>query len=282
MAISYIGGKKKMQTWIVPLIPKDIETYVETFSGQFWIYFGMNLEEYPNLKTIVYNDLNPLNYNLYTCVKDHKKLLEECEKLIVQEKGVQPTNSICEEQFNNFQNELFNSNLIVGSLNYEVAAKYVYVLTQVFSGANPAKSKFIDLKGKYHSKFTSFKNKLKNENWQKMFERINFVENLDFEDVIKKYDSPTSYFYCDPPYYVVGEGNYYSNHDFGRNDHERLANALKGIQGKFSLSYYDFPILSEWFPKDQYRWESKLFAKAAAAKKGKSQNMGEELLILNY
>ena len=282
MAISYIGGKKKMQTWIVPLIPKDIETYVETFSGQFWIYFGMNLEEYPNLKTIVYNDLNPLNYNLYTCVKDHKKLLEECEKLIVQEKGVQPTNSLCEEQFNNFQNELFNSNLIVGSLNYEVAAKYVYVLTQVFSGANPAKSKFIDLKGKYHSKFTSFKNKLKNENWQKMFERINFVENLDFEDVIKKYDSPTSYFYCDPPYYVVGEGNYYSNHDFGRNDHERLANALKGIQGKFSLSYYDFPILSEWFPKDQYRWESKLFAKAAAAKKGKSQNMGEELLVMNY
>ena len=282
MAISYIGGKKKMQTWIVPLIPKDIETYVETFSGQFWIYFGMNLEEYPNLKTIVYNDLNPLNYNLYTCVKDHKKLLEECEKLIVQEKGVQPTNSICEEQFNNFQNELFNSNLIVGSLNYEVAAKYVYVLTQVFSGANPAKSKFIDLKGKYHSKFTSFKNKLKNENWQKMFERINFVENLDFEDVIKKYDSPTSYFYCDPPYYVVGEGNYYSNHDFGRNDHERLANTLKSIQGKFSLSYYDFPILSEWFPKDQYRWESKLFAKAAAAKKGKSQNMGEELLVMNY
>ena len=280
--VSYIGGKKKMQTWIVPFIPKDIETYVETFSGQFWIFFGMKLEEYPNLKTIVYNDFNPLNYNLYTCVKNHRKLLEECEKLIVQEKGVQPTNSICEEQFNNFQNELFNSNLIIGSLNYEVAAKYVYVLTQVFSGANPAKSKFIDLKGKYHSKFTSFKNKLKNENWQKMFERINFVENLDFEDVIKKYDSPTSYFYCDPPYYVVGEGNYYSNHDFGRNDHERLANVLKDIKGKFSLSYYDFPLLSEWFPKDQYKWESKLFAKAAAAKKGKSQNMGEELLIMNY
>lgn len=280
--VSYIGGKKKMQTWIVPFIPKDIETYVETFSGQFWIFFGMKLEEYPNLKTIVYNDFNPLNYNLYTCVKNHRKLLEECEKLIVQEKGVQPTNSICEEQFNNFQNELFNSNLIIGSLNYEVAAKYVYVLTQVFSGANPAKSKFIDLKGKYHSKFTSFKNKLKNENWQKMFERINFVENLDFEDVIKKYDSPTSYFYCDPPYYVVGEGNYYSNHDFGRNDHERLASTLKEIQGKFSLSYYDFPLLSEWFPENEYKWEKKLFAKAAAAKKGKSQNMGEELLIMNY
>ena len=115
-----------------------------------------------------------------------------------------------------------------------------------------------------------------------MFERINFVENLDFQDVIEKYDSPTTYFYVDPPYYIVGEGNYYSNHDFGRQDHERLANVLKTIKGKFSLSYYDFPLLSEWFPKDVYKWEKKEFAKAAAAKKGKTQTMGEELLIMNY
>jgi hypothetical protein len=54
------------------------------------------------------------------------------------------------------------------------------------------------------------------------------------------------------------------------------------IQGKFSLSYYNFVLLSEWFPQDQYRWEKKEFAKAAAAKKGQSQNMGEELLIMNY
>jgi DNA adenine methylase len=163
-----------------------------------------------------------------------------------------------------------------------VAAKYIYVLTQVFSGANPSKSKFIDLKGKYHSKFTSFKNKLKKPEWQKMFERINFVENMDFGEVIKKYDSPTTYFYTDPPYYIVGEGSYYSNHDFDRKDHERLADCLKDIQGKFSLSYYDFPQLHEWFPETQYKWEKKEFAKAAAAKKGTKQNMGEELLIMNY
>jgi site-specific DNA-adenine methylase len=80
----------------------------------------------------------------------------------------------------------------------------------------------------------------------------------------------------------VGEGSYYSNHDFGRDDHERLANVLKGIEGKFSLSYYDFPQLSEWFPKDEYSWERKEFVKAAAAKKGKTQNVGEEILIMNY
>jgi DNA adenine methylase len=283
MAISYIGGKSKIAPQlIIPNIPTDIEIYVEPFSGQFWTFFKMNLENYPNLKTVVYNDFNKLNYNLYTCIKDHQRLLEECEKLIVQEKDVIPTNPICCELFNRFQSEIFNDEFKVDGYNYEVAAKYVYVLTQVFSGANPAKSKFIDLKGKYHSKFTSFKNKLKNEKWQKMFERIDFVENMDFEDVIKKYDSSTTYFYVDPPYYIVGEGTYYSNHDFDRNDHERLSNVLKNIKGKFSLSYYDFPLLSEWFPKDQYKWVSKEFVKAAAAKKGKTQTMGEELLIMNY
>jgi DNA adenine methylase len=283
MCVSYVGGKSKIAPQlIIPNIPKDIEIYVEPFSGQFWTFFKMNLEDYPNLKTVVYNDINPLNYNMYQCLKNHRRLLEECEKFIVQEKDIFPTNPVCSEQFISFQNEIFNENFKVEPYDYNTAAKYVYVLTQVFSGANPAKSKFIDLKGKYHSKFTSFKNKLKNENWQKMFERIDIVENLDFEDLIKKYDGQTSYFYTDPPYYVVGEGNYYSNHDFGRNDHERLANSLKNIQGKFSLSYYDFPLLSEWFPQTEYRWEKKLFAKAAAAKKGKTQNMGEELLIMNY
>ncbi len=282
MCISYIGGKSKMQTFIVPFIPKDIETYVEPFSGQFWIFFGMNLEEYPNLKKIVYNDFNPLNYNLYKCISNHQRLLEECERLIVQQKDVTPTNPICEQNFNNFQRELYSENLVIGDEpNYEIAAKYVYILTQVFSGANPSKSKFIDLKGKYHSKFTSFKNKLKNPKWQRMFESITNVENMDFQEVIEKYDSPKTYFYTDPPYYVVGEGNYYSNHEFGRNDHERLANTLKNIKGKFSLSYYEFDLLHEWFPKTDYRWESKDFVKAAAAKKGKTQNVGTELLIMN-
>jgi DNA adenine methylase len=283
MCVSYIGGKSKIAPQlIIPNIPKDIETYVEPFSGQFWTFFKMNLEDYPNLKTVVYNDFNKLNYNMYQCLKDHRQLLEECEKLVVQKKDIQPTDPICEEQFVRFQADIFEENFSPKAYDYEVAAKYIYVLTQVFSGANPSKSKFIDLKGKYHSKFTSFMNKLKNEKWQKMFESITFVENMDFQEVIEKYDSPNTYFYVDPPYYIVGEGSYYSNHDFDRQDHERLANVLQGVQGKFSLSYYDFDLLHEWFPEDQYTWVKKEFAKAAAAKKGTKQNMGEELLIMNY
>ena len=65
-------------------------------------------------------------------------------------------------------------------------------------------------------------------------------------------------------------------------DHERLADCIKEMNGMFSLSYYDFELLRKWFPKHEYVWEKKEFAKAAAAKSGVKQNMGEELLIMNY
>lgn len=285
MALPYIGGKSLIsKTLIVPNIPNDIEIYLECFSGMFWVFFNMKLEEYPNLKQVIYNDFNPLNSNLFRCLKeDHQRLLKECEKIPVQKKGQYPTPPECKDYFNKAQREIYDSNFKVGDIaNYEVAANHALILSSVFSGANPEKSKFIDLKGKYHSKFTSFMNKLKNPKWQKMFESITFIENCDFEDVINKYDSEKTYIYADPPYYIVGEGNYYSNHDFTREDHIRLANCLKGIKGKFSLSYYDFPQLSEWFPKDQYTWEEREFAKAAMAKAGKSQTKGTELLIMNY
>jgi DNA adenine methylase len=283
--LPYIGGKSLIsKNLIVPNIPNDIEVYVEPFSGMYWVLFNMDLDNYTNLKKIVYNDFNPLNYNLFRCVsQDHERLLSECEKIPVQKKGEFPTPVECSEFFNLSQKELYGGNLEIGNdPNYEVAAKHALILSSVFSGANPSKAKFVDLKGKYHSKFSSFMNKLRNPKWQKMFESITDVENMDFEDVIKKYDSDKTYFYVDPPYYIVGEGSYYSNHDFSREDHLRLSDSLKSMKGRFSLSYYDFDQLSEWYPKDRYIWKSKDFHKAAMAKQGKEQTKATELLIMNY
>ena len=278
--LSYIGGKSKIGKWIVPYYPKDMETYLETFGGMYWCFFNMNLKEYPNLKKVVYNDFNPLNYNLFKCVQNPSELLKAINSIDCQKQGVENTPSIYKEQFISFQTEIFNEGFSVNAYDYEVAAKYVYVLTQVFSGSKPEISSFIDLKGKYKSKFLTFRDKLSKPDWIEHFLKITDVENMDFADVINKYDSKSTYIYLDPPYWKTE--NYYSNHDFDRDDHERLANSLKNIQGKFSLSYYDFVLLHEWFPEDRYKWEKKEFAKAAAAKKGKSQNMGEELLIMNY
>ena len=138
--------------------------------------------------------------------------------------------------------------------------------------------------------------KLKHPKYQEHFNKIDFVENLDFQEVIQKYDSPTTFFYMDPPYWKTE--NYYSNHDFDSEDHERLAITLKNIKGRFALSYYEFKELYEWFPEEtigvgvngqllmfqptQYKWARKTFKKTAAAKKDGTQNEGIELLIMNY
>ena len=278
--LSYIGGKSKIGKWIVDYYPTDMETYVETFGGMFWCFFNMDLSKFPNLKNVVYNDFNPLNFNLLTCVKNPTELLRAMNNIPCQQQGVEDTPSIYKEQFNQFQQELFGSGFTINYPDYDVAAKYAYILTSVFSGSKPETSNFIDLKGKYKSKFLTFKDKLSKPDWIQHFDKITHTRMGDFNNVIKEFDSPKTYFYVDPPYWKTE--NYYSNHDFDRNDHERLANILTSIEGKFSLSYYDFDLLSLWYPKGTYTWEMKQFAKAASAKKGVSQNMGEELLIMNY
>ena len=279
--ISYIGGKARIGKWITPFIPKDIETYVEGFSGMFWVFFNMELNEYPNLKTVVYNDFNGLNSNLMKCAKQYDKLWEELSKYPCQALGVVDTPKEYGELYRKCQKEVFADDLVIGDEpNFDIAGKYVYVLCQVFSGSKPETASYMDYKGKYRCKVLVFMDKLKNPKYREHFDKLTFIENMDFQKVIEKYDSPTTYFYLDPPYFKTE--TYYSAHDFGKDDHERLCKLIKGIEGKFSLSYYDFPQLSEWLPKDEYRWETKNFKKAAATKKDGTQNEGTELLIMNY
>lgn len=276
--VSYIGGKSLISKWIIPHIPNDIETYVEPFGGMFWVYFNMDLTKYPNLNKVVYNDFNSLNTNLFKCVKRYDELYEELSKLPIQKKGVIENPILFIELFNKFQKEIFSTDLVITEQNsMDIACKYLYVLTQIYSGTNPTKSKMIFLKGNYTCKLYSFMNKLKNKKYQDKFNKITFVENLDFGEVIKKYDDPKTYFYVDPPYYKTEK--YYSNHKFDITTHYRLAETLKNIKGQFSLSYYDFEELTNWFPKDIYNWKEQEFKKQASSKKIKNKSI--ELLIYN-
>jgi DNA adenine methylase len=279
--ISYIGGKARIGKWIAPQIPNDIETYVEGFSGMFWVFFNMDLKNYPNLKTVVYNDYNGLNANLMKWAKQYDVLREALSHYPCQQLKVEDTPPEYAVMFKEYQQLVFNDNLVITDENsLEIACKYVYVLTQVFSGSKPETASYMDYKGKYRCKVLIFMDKLQHPSYREHLDRITFVENMDFQTVVEKYDSPTTYFYMDPPYYKTE--NYYSNHIFTVETHQRLATCLQNVQGKFGLSYYDFPQLSEWFPKEQYVWKEKVYKKAAAAKKDGTQNEGTELLIMNY
>jgi DNA adenine methylase len=233
--ISYIGGKARIGKWIAPQIPNDIETYVEGFSGMFWVFFNMDLKNYPNLKTVVYNDYNGLNANLMRWAKQYDVLREALSHYPCQQLKVEDTPPEYAVMFKEYQQLVFNDNLVITDENsLEIACKYVYVLTQVFSGSKPETASYMDYKGKYRCKVLIFMDKLKHPSYREHLDRITFVENMDFQTVVEKYDSPTTYFYMDPPYYKTE--NYYSNHIFTVETHQRLATCLQNVQGKFGLS----------------------------------------------
>ena len=61
----------------------------------------------------------------------------------------------------------------------------------------------------------------------------------DAVDVIQREDSPTTFFYCDPPYLAntrVAKSAYAC--EMTNEDHDRLLKTLGGLQGKFLLSGY--------------------------------------------
>ena len=107
MCLSYIGGKSRIAPkLIIPNIPKDIENFVEVFGGMFWTFFSMDLKQYPNLKKVIYNDINPLNHNLFQCVKNPQLLLDAINAIPCQQVGVDVTPEIYKEQFVSFQAEI--------------------------------------------------------------------------------------------------------------------------------------------------------------------------------
>ena len=175
---------------------------------------------------------------------------------------------------NNIEEKLFNLG------DYEIGAQYTYCATQVFSGSKVMESKFIDLKGKYSSKYDALQRRLAKPDVQDKLKRITNVENLSYEELIPKYDGENTFFYVDPPYWKTE--NYYSNHDFDVEDHKKLIEILKQTKGKWALSYYYFDLLEQLLPKNEFTWVEKEFTKAAGAQKGKKQNKGVELLIMNY
>ncbi|MBT4217980.1 MAG: DNA adenine methylase [Flavobacteriales bacterium] len=270
--ISYIGGKSRMAKWIGEYIPNNIETYVEVFGGAFWVYINGDVHEKPKLKEVIYNDFNRYMANFFECCRTP----EEFHKYMIDLKSQD------EKLFYKFQKEIFKNKDIskIELGDFEFGEKYAYIMTQVFSGLNAEKAKFIDLKGKYKSKFDSFRGRLMNPKFIKKLRKITKCENLSYEQIIKKYDSSTTYFYVDPPYWKTE--NYYSLHDFDVEDHKNLCLQLANIKGRFSLSYYEFEKLGEWLPKEKFVWESKDFVKASSASKGRTQNKGTEILVMNY
>ena len=58
-----------------------------------------------------------------------------------------------------------------------------------------------------------------------------------YDEVLKRFDRPTTLFYLDPPYF----GRKLYRYNFTTDDFENLAERLRKLRGKFVLSLNDVP-----------------------------------------
>ena len=241
MLIPYLGEKSKFASFITPNIPKDISTYVEPFGGMFGVFFSLDFSKFRNVN-FIYNEINYLNYNLFDLLRYDIRFIE-----II--KGIK----VDKERYQKALKEIFTE-----TDRMTFAINWLIVLTC------SAPNEIGKDSWRGDTEFEVFK--LKWKAYEPHLNKISEILNVDYKEVISKYDSPETFFYLDPPY--MGREKYYINHDFSEKSHYELSHILNNIKGRFALSYYYFDGIKELYPN--CRFESK------------KTIMGTEWLIMNY
>jgi DNA adenine methylase len=104
------------------------------------------------------------------------------------------------------------------------------------------------------------------------------IENRPAIDVIRLYDSPTTLFYCDPPYVhsTRGDSKAYK-HEMTDEQHRELAELLNSVKGKVAISNYDCKLFDELYPAENWR---KLMSRPRTNHSTKGQRT--EAVWMNY
>ncbi len=215
--IAWIGGKRLLRKKLETLIPKDIRGYIEPFGGAGWVL--LLKEKWAKLE--VYNDLDSRLTNLFLQVKYHPEALKKEFEYLIGSR----------DMF-----KLMKAN--PGLTEIQKAARFMYLISRSFGSKGET---FATAKTQGHAKL---ENKL--NRFDALSTRLDgvIIENLSFEDLIKRYDTKENFFYCDPPY--MNGFKYDNAKDF---DHRKLYKILTKIKGRFLLSYDDCPQAREMYKK---------------------------------
>lgn len=303
--ISYFGGKSSsvFQELINKKIPKTgIKTYLEPFSGSMGTYMD---DDSLKFDKVIYNDKNRHQVNLYKCSSEPEifvKYLERLKETLLKTDETDPLKKwdFYKEIYKKYQKNEFLDNMDFEIGDFGKAAIYAFLITSAHNSVYPRGAGFNGYKkDKDRLKLDVLIDKLKKNKYTEKLKSITEFYNIDFEELIMKYDSEDTYLYLDPPYARFNEAKgeddakrlfwYGADTDgvFGPASHRRLLELLKNTKCRWSLSYYYFPLLEELLPRDQYIWtEKEVFRSSAQG--GNNSNLkseqakGVELLILNY
>jgi len=247
--LCYIGGKNRLAKKIISLLPEHT-TYVEPFAGGAQVLFHKTPSEVE-----VLNDLDFEIVNFFRVCQWHFEELirylryslasRKLHELHVKTDPATLTDIQRAGRFFYLQKNSFGGLIVRQSFHYGVTHT---------SNFNPARIPEII---------------------QQTHERLARVqiESLPYEQILKRYDRPTTVFYLDPPYW---QRKLY-RHNFTEKDFEELNRRLQELRGKFILSLDDHPEVRRIFKT--WRLLPVELTYTALRKTGK---LFAELLITNF
>ena len=238
IAFGYYGGKFSHLDFILPLLPTHFTHYCEVFGGSAAVL--INRLPAP---VETYNDLDGEVVNFFECLRDYGK---ELVRLI----SLTPFSRV----------ELVKAlSPAAGLTKLERARRFFVRARQTRTGLAQTSSE-----GRWaHCVLTSRAEMAgavsrwlgSVEGLPEIVQRLQRVqiENAPAYEVVLRYDSPETLFYCDPPYPHEARGDSKAyGYEMTDVAHEQLAKLLHSVRGAVALSGYRCPLMDRLY-RDWHR-----------------------------
>jgi len=251
-AAGYVGGKKQLARRLIAEIEKTPHRlYAEPFVGMGGVFLRRRLA--PPVEAI--NDASQDVACLFRILQRHYQAFMDMLKWQLTSRA-------------EFERLVA---MDAGSLtDLERAARFLYLQRLSFGGKVVGRSFGIDTNAPGRFDVTKLAGLL-----EAIHERLSgvWIECLPWEGFIARWDRPATLFFVDPPY--VGTEHYYGRSLFSLDDHARLADALKGLQGRFILTLNEHPLVRELYGWADIRTEDLSYTAAG----GQNVRPARELVI---
>lgn len=247
--LAYIGGKNRIASQIIGIFPQHT-TYVEVFAGGAQVLFHKEPSQVE-----VLNDLDGDVVTFYRVCQSHYEEFLRYMRFVVASR----------EWFDVLQNQDPKS-----LTDIQRAARFFYLQKNSYAGL-VVHRKF-GYSVETHARMNPDKLPELIQNTHERLARVQ-IECLPYQDVLQRYDRPTTLFYLDPPYF----GRKLYRYNFSESDFEELAQRLTKVRGKFVLSLNDLPEVRKLF--SQFKFREIHLHYTAQREAGKRF---QELLITNF
>jgi len=219
----WLGGKSKLASLLIERIEGvPHKTYVEPFVGMGGVFLRRRMR--PKLE--VANDRNGEIVNLFRILQRHYPQLMEVLRFQITSR----------REF-----ERLRATDPATLTDLERAARFLYLSRLAFGGQHRG---VFGVASDRPARFSLSRLEPLLDAAHERLEGVVF-ENLDWAEVITRYDGPNTLFYLDPPYWGCEAD--YGKGLFDRDQFALMAKTLGSIQGAFVLSINDVPEIRELF-----------------------------------